>query len=274
MTFAYERPKTADDLVTSLAQAGGRASILAGGTDLLVQLRNRLVSPEIVLDIKGIAELTQVHHYDDGRVSLGGAVVMNRIADDQRLGPICTGMAQAARQIASFAIRNRATLAGNIANASPCADTVPVLCVLGATIELRSKTGTRHLAVSDFIRGVRATVRRHDEFIYAVHIPTQSAATRTLFRKRTRNRGHDLALANAAILRDPDTKRLRVAIGSCSPVPVLVVLDDLFASMDIEEACRRASAAILPISDVRASAEYRKDMTAMLVRGLMQDVCV
>ena len=272
MNFAYEKPKTADALAALLTEGGSQASLLAGGTDLLGQLRARLLEPKVVIDIKGVQELSVLAHHGDGSATVGAAVVANRVVDDKRFQGPMAALPMAAGRIATYAIRNRATIAGNIANASPCADSVPPLCVLGASIELRSSAGTRTLGMLDFIRGVRATVRRVDEYLAAIHIPAQGAGTRSLFRKHTRVRGHDLALANAAVLHDPERKRLRVAIGSCSPVPALVELDDLFDSLDGEEAARRAMAAILPISDVRASREYRIDMTGVLVRRLFADL--
>ena len=163
-------------------------------------------------------------------------------------------------------------MVGNIANASPCADSVPPLCVLDAEVELRAGTQARRLSLPDFIRGVRATVRKKNEYVAAVHIPAQPKGTRTFFRKHQRVRGHDLALANAALVHDPERKRLRVTIGSCSPAPVMVDLDDLFDSLDPDVAAARCMKAILPISDVRASAEYRTDMTGVLVRRLLSDL--
>jgi carbon-monoxide dehydrogenase medium subunit len=272
MNFAYEKPRTAEALAKLLAEVGPQASLLAGGTDLLVQLRGRLIDPKIVIDLKGVEELHQLTYGADGSVSIGAAVTMNRIVDDARMRFALSALPQAISEIATFAIRNRATVAGNIANASPCADSVPALVVLGARVELRSAAGSRKMLLTEFIKHVRATARRPDEYLSAIHIPAASKGTKTFFRKRQRVRGHDLALANSALLCDSDTKRLRVAIGSCSPAPVLLELDDLYGSLDGEEAARRAMAAISPISDVRSSAEYRTDMTGVLVRRLFADL--
>lgn len=272
MNFAYEKPTTAQALSRLLEQGGAGASLLAGGTDLLVQLRGRLIEPKLVIDLKGVEELSRLDHHDDGSVTIGATVTANRVIDDKRLSGAMAALPHACSHIAAFAIRNRATIAGNIANASPCADSVPPLCVLDAEVELRTIIATRRLSLSAFIRGVRATVRAKNEYIAAIHVPAQPKGTRSFFRKHQRVRGHDLALANAALLHDPERKRLRVAIGSCSPAPVVVVLDDLFESLDAQEAARRCMAAIIPISDVRASAEYRTDMTGVLVRRLFDDL--
>jgi carbon-monoxide dehydrogenase medium subunit len=272
MNFAYEKPTTLDTLLALLSEHGSRACLLAGGTDLIVRLRARMMSPELVIDVKGVESLHTLDHAADGSVVVGAAVVANRIVDDQRFRRAHQGLAQASAQIATYAIRNRATIAGNIANASPCADSVPPLCVMGAEVEVASKRGVRKLTLPDYIKGVRNTVRRPDELISYIRIPALGQGTRTFFRKHQRVRGHDLALANAALLHDPERKRLRVAIGSCSPAPVVLDLDDLFGSLDAGEAARRAMAAITPISDVRASAEYRTDMTGVLVRRLFADL--
>lgn len=272
MSFEYQKPKTADALAQLLAQAGTRACLLAGGTDLLVQLRSRTISPELIVDIKAVEELAALQHLEGGGVLIGAAVPVNRIYDNARLRPAMAGLCDACGHIATYAIRNRATVTGNVANASPCADTVPALCVLDAVVQLRSQTGARELPVQDFILGVRRTARRPDEYVEAIVVPAPAAGTRTFFRKRQRIRGHDLALVNAALLHDPQRKRLRLAIGSCSPAPIVLQLDDLIGSLDAEEAARRAMEAIAPINDVRASAEYRTDMTGVLVRRLFDDL--
>ncbi len=271
MSFAYEKPKTTEALSGLLDRAGSGAALLAGGTDLLGQLRGRLLEPEVVVDLKGIEELSLIEHHGDGGVSIGATVIANRIIEDTWFEGPLAALPTACANIATFAIRNRATVAGNIANASPCADTVPPLCILEAEVELRSGSGSRRLSLPELIRGVRATVRENNEYVAAIHVPAPSKSARTFFRKHQRVRGHDLALANAALLHDPERRRLRVAIGSCSPAPVIVDLDDLFDTMDDQAAARRCMDAILPISDVRASAEYRTAMTGVLVRRLFSD---
>lgn len=272
MDFQYETPDSINALSKLLDQFGPRGALLAGGTDLLVQLRARIVAPAMVIDIKQVPELSRIEHHEDGSVSIGASVSLSRIIDDAQLRKRCRALTQSCEQIATQAIRNRATIAGNIANASPCADSVPSLCVLSAKVELTSTEGTRQLSVPAFISGVRATVRKTNEFISKIHIPPHNASVRSFFRKLQRVRGHDLALANAAVMHDPHNKRLIVTIGSCSPVPVVVELDDLCESLDADEAAERCMKAILPISDVRASAQYRTDMTGVLVRRLFSDL--
>ena len=272
MSFQFERPTTTEALGALLEQAGATASLLAGGTDLLVLLRSRKIQPTVVIDIKRIEELGRLVHHDDGSVTMGATVTCNRVIDDARFQGAMAALPAAASEIANYTIRNRATVVGNVANASPAADMVPALCVLDAQVELNSVQGTRSMSILDYLQGVRKTAARDDEYVSALHIPAPGKGTRTAFRKRKRVKGHDLALTNAAIIRDPERKHLAVCIGACAPVPVMVDLDDMFDEPDAERAAERAMKAIRPIDDVRASAEYRTDMTGVLVRRLFADL--
>jgi carbon-monoxide dehydrogenase medium subunit len=265
----YERPNTIDGVVTLLSEHGN-ASLMAGGTDLLAQIRSRMIRPRLLVDVKGVEELQRLEQTDDG-LSVGAAVILNRILEE-RAEPELEALVQAVSHLASYPIRNRATLVGNVTNASPCADTVPPLCVMGASVELRGPQGTRQIPVSEFITGNRETRRAADEVATRVVVPPLPKGAWSGFLKRKRVRGHDLALASAALLRDPERRRLRLAVGSCTPQPCLVELDDMYDRPDAEEANRRVQGGIKPIDDVRASIEYRRDMVAVMVRRLLAEM--
>jgi len=274
-TFDYDRPDTTAGLVARLAEraAGGAdagtggVAILAGGTDLLAQIRSRALKPALVLDVKGVEELQQLQATDEG-LSIGAGVILNRLIEEHEITGGYAALLDAVRDLASYPIRNRATLVGNVANASPCADTVPPLCVLGAEVELQGPDGPRRVPVQEFITGNRETRRRPDELVTRVVVPPPARGTWSGCSKRKRVKGHDLALASAALLRDPGRRSLRLAVGSCSPAPALLVLDEMFERPDVEEAVRRTLDTIHPIDDVRASIEYRRDMVALMVRRL------
>jgi len=270
-SFLYERPKTRSALIGRLAEADGKARLLAGGTDLLAQLRSRLVRPQLVLDLKGIEELHHLQASAEG-LSIGAAVILNRLLEQPELTGSYRALTQAVSDLASYNIRNRATLVGNVTNASPCADSVPPLCVMDGRVEIDGPAGARQELVKDFITGVREVRLAKGELVTRLIVPPLSPATWTGFAKRKRVRGHDLALCNAALLRDPETKRLRLSIGSCNPRPVLLDLDAMFAKPDLGEAVRRAQEQIQPIDDVRASREYRREMVAVMVRRLFADL--
>ena len=266
-SFAYHRPTTVDAVVDRLQQSAGNVAILAGGTDLIPQLRSRLVQPAMVLDIKGVNELSSLEHTEQG-LSIGATVVLNRLLEQQPAAAGYGALVQAVAQLASYPIRNRATLVGNVSNASPCADSVPPLCVLGAEVELRGPQGARRLPVQQFIVGNRETQLAPGELVARVVVPPPGEGSWSGFIKRKRVRGHDLALASVALLRDPAHRQLRLAVGSCSAVPTVLDLDAMFDAPDAQLAAQEAMQVISPIDDVRASIEYRRDMVGLMARRL------
>jgi carbon-monoxide dehydrogenase medium subunit len=267
-SFNYERPKTKENIVAALAEGGGQVRLLAGGTDLLTQIRSRLIQPELLVDVKGAEELNHLTWGSEG-LSVGAAVILNRIIEEKKHDADgYAALYEAISDLASYALRNRATLVGNVTNASPCADTVPPLCVMDAEVEIYGLSGTRRLPIGQFIAGVRKVQLQPSEMVTRVLVPRPRPGTWSGFAKRKRVKGHDLALANVALLRDPERQRLRLSIGSCNPTPVLINLDDMFQQPDSRSAIQRAQALICPIDDVRASQEYRRDMVAMMVRHL------
>jgi CO/xanthine dehydrogenase FAD-binding subunit len=267
--FQYEKPQTTEALVGRLAEFNGRARLLAGGTDLVGQIRARLAKPRLVLDLKGVEELHRLEA-GAGGLSIGAAVILNRLLEERALSPY-RALVQAVADLASYTIRNRATLVGNVTNASPCADSVPPLCVLGARVEVAGPTGSHELPLEQFITGVREVRLGRGELVTRVLVPPPAPGTWSGFAKRKRVKGHDLALANVALLRDPERKQLRLAVGSCNPTPVVLDLDEMFARPDADEAARRAQELVHPIDDVRASIEYRRDMVGVMVRRLLAE---
>jgi carbon-monoxide dehydrogenase medium subunit len=271
-SFSYEKPGSTAGIVARLVEAGGTARLLAGGTDLIGQIRSRLLKPAVVIDVKGAAELGRLEASQDG-LRIGAAVILNRLLEEPAVveGPY-RALTGAVAELASYNIRNRATLVGNVTNASPCADSVPPLCVLEARAELEGPGGKRELPVLELICGVRETRLAPGELVTGIRVPAPAPGTWSGFLKRKRVRGHDLAIANVALLRDPERKRLRLSVGSCSPVPVLLELDEMFARPDVESAVALALEKVRPIDDVRASIEYRRAMVAMMVRRLFAEL--
>ena len=267
-TYRYRRPDTVAQAVQMLAEAPGLSRVLAGGTDLLTQLRSGLARPSQVVDIKGIAELHRLEADDNG-LFIGAAVFFNRVIEQREVTGPYNALVEAAGELASYQIRNRATVAGNVANASPCADSVPPLCVLGGQVHIAGPDGTRATPVDKFIVGNREVTLSDGEFVTGLFVPRPGPKAFCGFAKRKRVKGHDLALANAALLWDPDAHALRLAVGSCTPKPAVVdlasMLDD---GLSVERAVELAQATINPIDDVRAGIDYRRDMVATMVRRL------
>ncbi len=270
--FRYERPGSVAQATALLAEAGGGARILAGGTDLMIALRTP-PAPEVLVDVKRIPELGEITWTPEGELVLGACVLVQRVADDERIRATFPALAEGAGAIGSLQVRSRATVAGNLANASPCMDTAPPLLVLGGRLRIAGAEGRREAPLANFFLGVKHTALGPGELVTAVVVPKPAPGLRSAFAKIKRVWGHDLALVNAAAAHDPTASVVRLAIGSCAVTPVLIpALPGVGASADPREVGERLAALALehiqPIDDLRASAEYRREMTALLCRRL------
>jgi len=273
MDMRYEKPASVAQACALLRDTKERAVVLAGGTDLLIKLRSRELSPALVVDLKGIAELAELRLGADGELRIGATVTMRKIYEDPRIIEQYPGLAEGALAVGSLQVRNRATVVGNLCNASPCMDTAPALLLLGARLRVVSHKGEREIPLEQFFLGVKKTQLAPGEICTAVIVPAAARRIRTAFDKIKRVRGHDLALVNAAAAYDPDARTLSAAVGSCG-ITVLSTrpIEGVTPGEGAEEIGRQLAAAALevvrPIDDVRASAEYRRDMTALLCRRL------
>ncbi|MBI4917388.1 MAG: FAD binding domain-containing protein [Acidobacteria bacterium] len=274
--FEYHAPRTPRE-VTELLLAHPGAALLAGGTDLLVDMRAGVVRPAVVLDLKRVEGLDECRFDGGGGPSfVGASVTLNRVAGEAGAPDF---LREAAVSVGTHQVRNRATLAGNLCHASPAADTAPPLLALGASVRVRRTDGGEATVPLDgFFAGVKRTALGPGEWVLGVEIPPRAAVSRGRFRKRQRVRGHDLAVVNAAACACPDAGTLRLAVGACAPVPLVFALDDLLPSRGaagapwIEAAWARVAAALRPISDNRGSAEYRTDMAKRFVTGMLAEL--
>ncbi|MFH1842339.1 MAG: xanthine dehydrogenase family protein subunit M [bacterium] len=273
----YEKPASVAEAVRLLAAEPGRAAALAGGTDLMVAMRAGRATgqcPELLVDLKGITELERITWTEDGTLRIGACVRIQDLAGDARIQQTFPALAEAAGNIGSLQVRHRATVGGNLGNASPCADTAPPLLVLAARLVVAGDRQSREIPLDQFFQGVKQVALTPGEIIIEVVVPPAPAGLRTGFGKVKRIRGHDLALVNAAAAWVPGSAEVKLALGSVAPTPMLVPgLDNAGAGNPSatelgERLAAAALAATAPIDDVRASAEYRRDMIAMLCRRL------
>ncbi len=267
--FDYVRPRSPEDACRLLAETED-ARILAGGTDLLVEIRNGLRSPALLIDIKGIDEFSHLD-IDGPEWGIGATVPLNILVEHRAIRDRLPALADAAASIGTYQLRNRATLAGNLCNASPAADSAPVLLSLGATVTVAGPSGRRTVPVSDLFTGVKRTSLAPGEIVTAIRIPPPPQDARNAFLKQQRIRGHDLAVVNVGGTYEPETKTLRVSVGSCAPTPILLDAVEASGSPDeiVDRVIRLAEAATSPISDVRASAAYRRAVLPVLLRRLV-----
>ena len=282
--FEYLRPKSLGEALELKAKYGGDAMILAGGTDLLVDIRMRAKKPKYVIDIKGIKELSELKYVEGRGLEIGSAVTLSEIERSKVVKEKFHVLWDAVRQLADFPLRTRATLAGNIANASPASDSAPALLVLGAEVELSSTRGTRKLPIKKFFKWVKQTYMEPDEMITRIFVPEPPRDSRGMYLKFTRISVEDLSVVGIAGLaanpKEPEKRIVRLAYASVAPTPVLVEeVEEIFNhDKPVKELIREAVEAVKkktsPITDVRGTAEYRRHLiefgTAYLLNRLLE----
>jgi len=269
--FTYERPAHLDDAVALLAaNAPDGARVLAGGTDLIIRLRDGTLRPQVVVDVKRVAEIDDSIREVGDVLRIGARTTMTDIGADAHIRRDYTALAEGAAVVGSVQIRNRATLAGNICNASPAADTSPALLVFGAVVVVTGPAGERRVPLDAFFVRSGVTTLGPGELVASIELPKPTAARGSVHVRRTRRRGHDLASVTLSCVVEADGTT-RIAYGSLGPRPLLVtdssgVLADPSASDDAKLARLDelfADASPSPTS-MRASPEYRLAMLRVL----------
>ena len=269
--FRYIRPRTLDDVFRLLSAHGPAARLLAGGTDLLVRLRLGHVRAAVVVDLKGLDALRADVIEAGSSLRIGASTVMTDIVADPRVRRHFPALVESATVVGSVQIRNRATLAGNICNASPAADTAPALLAYGAVVNLISAGGPRRIALTEFFTGPGQTVMAGGEIVESIDLPVPSGAIGAAFGRITRRRGVDLATINLCCL-VTGSGESRFAYGAVGPRPFVVddasgMLADPAAPPDAREAAlARLLSYASPISDVRADRDYREAMLRVMSR--------
>ncbi|HEY8416899.1 MAG TPA: xanthine dehydrogenase family protein subunit M [Limnochordales bacterium] len=281
--FAYAAPRTVAEAVELLANAQGAARPLAGGTDLIPQLQEGRRRAGLVVDIKRIPELREVRWDPEAGLTIGAAVSCAQAARVPELRQHYPALHTACTLIGSIMIQHRATLAGNLANASPSADGIPPLIVHGAEAIVAGPAGTRHVAVEQVCTGPGQTCLAPGEFIVALHLPVPPPHTASHYVRFTPRNEMDIAVvgAGAAVTLDAATgvcRTVRIALGAVAPTPVRAAAAEEYLTgkpltdEHLAHAARLAVEAARPISDVRASAEYRLHLVEVLTRRALAAV--
>lgn len=266
--FSYLAPTTRQDLLAVLAENRSDTRILAGGTDLMANIRLGLVEPGRVVDLKRIAEHNRLSWSKSDGLFIGPGVTINQMLENPDVRKHFPALVKAGEVLASHQLRNRATVIGNLCNASPCADTAPPLLCLGALVTLASEKGEREIPLADFFIGVKRTRLEPTEYVSCIRVAPGMAGAKAGFAKLKRVKGHDLGVLSVCLLAKGDL--LRVAVGSAAPTPV--VAPDLAAKSKPDAIVAAALKAIAPIDDVRGSRDYRLFMTETYIRRLHQEV--
>lgn len=272
--FEYFKPHNLSEAVQFLERESN-SYVLAGGTDLMILLRRNLINAEHIVDIKSLPETAAFDYVEGTGLTIGAAVVVNRVVDSEVVKVKYPALNQAAASLASYQLRNRATVVGNICNASPGADLPPSLLVYEAVVNIAGPQGVRQVPLHQFFTGVKRTVLQPGELVVSVQLPEPGEGDKSIYLRQARLKGHDLATVGVASRIKPDGK---VAIGICAVAPTplrLFALEDKInarglSQESIEWAADEIKEHIRPISDVRSSAAYRLQMaSALLKRGLL-----
>jgi CO/xanthine dehydrogenase FAD-binding subunit len=274
--FDYVQPSSIDEALSLLAKYNGDAKLIAGGTDLLPKMKRREITPPAyVIDLKGIRGLNYIEYDEEKGLSLGALTTIHAIETSPVIQHKCNILAQAAYTMAAPQVRNRATLAGNICNAVPSADSVPPLLVLEAKLKVVSQKGERILLIEDFFTGPNETVLTGGEILAEILIPPVPSNGRGIYLKLSPKRSMDLATVGVAALvinEDGYCKDMRIALGAVAPTPIRakkaegILRGQRFSDDLIERTVQTAAEESRPIDDHRASAQYRREMVQALVR--------
>lgn len=268
--FAYARPETIDEALALLAGHEGEVRILAGGTDLVPWLRDDLITPDLVVDIKrlpGLGDLDVV----DGALRIGALVTFADLVASPLIAKFLPMLGEAAGTVGSVGIRHRATLVGNICSAVPSCDSGPPLLVHEAMVHVIGSEGGRVVPIREWFLGPKQTVLDRGELVAHVTVPIPPVPRGAAFVRLSRYAGEDLAQASVAVLSLPEGE-WRVAFGALAPTPVRAPAVEAALSGRqandgaIADALRLVPDAIAPITDMRASKEYRMAMAGVMLR--------
>lgn len=273
--FAYHRPATLDEAVGLLMADEGGIRPLAGGTDLSVGIRHRHIRPRAVVDLKSIPALAPAIQHAEDCTAISALSVMTDLEEDERIAGRFPALVEAAAVVGSVQIRNRATLVGNLCNASPAADTPPVLIALGASVVVWGPRGERLLPMHDFIAGYRRTSLRAGELVTGVRIPVPRRRAGSKFLKLGRRRALEISVACAAasveLADDGTIAAAGIGVGSVAPCTMRarraeeMLVGERPGPGLLAAAGEAALEVCSPIDDVRGSGEYRRAMLPVLV---------
>ena len=279
--FDLLRPQTLPEALAMLAEQAPDVMPLAGGTNVIIELRDGHSYPKRLMDVSKLRELHGIRR-EDGHIVIGGGTTLAELLTHPLIVEHGLPLQQAAAKLGNPLVRNRATVAGNLVNASPAADTAPPLMALGAEVELTSQASSRRVPLDEFMVGVNETLLRPDELVTAIHWPVPPARSAAGFYKIGLRKADACSVINAAVMVVWDEsgrcQQARIAIGAAAPKPVRAseaeaalqgqpLTDDVIA-----EAAHLAARVTQPIDDIRGTSAYRRRMAEVIVRRLLTSI--
>ncbi len=280
MGFEYYEPTTLSEALEVLAHEGEAGAPLAGGTDLLLQLRRGARSYRSVINIKYVPGLDGIQWDDHDGLTFGALATFRAIETDATVGSKYPALTEAARVVAGVQLRNLATIGGNLGNASPSADSVPPLVALRATATIASSDGERTLPVEQCLTGPGTTVLQPGEIFTAIHIPSPTPGQGSAYARFGPRSAMDIGIASVAVSVTVDSdgrcSNARISCGAVSPVPMRATEAEatleggLLTDALCGHAGELAANAVQPITDIRGTAEYRRALVEVLTKRMVQ----
>jgi carbon-monoxide dehydrogenase medium subunit len=271
----YLAPETLDEAIKAFASAGSAGRILAGGTDLLVQMRSGVVKPGVIVDIKKITELTAIEQTADGGFRIGAAVPGAVLAEHPRFGKAWPGLLEAINLIGSTQVQGRASAGGNLCNGSPAGDSVPALVAAGAIATLQGPNGRREIKVEDVPAGPGRTNLLPGEILVSFTLPARSKGSSDAYLRMIPRTEMDIAVVGVGVsltLKDGVCTAARVGLGAVAPTVLLVeaaakaLIGSKLDDAALNAAAAACSAACRPIDDKRGTIVYRTKVAGVLLK--------
>lgn len=281
--FDYVRPDSYIEASRFLAEHSGEAIPFMGGTDIFVRMRDGFIKQKYLVDVKGLDGANEIRFDPEAGLTLGAAVNMNRVISSPTIQKVYPLLCEAAHTVASYQLRTRATIAGNLCNASPAGDTTGACIVLDGSLIIHGIDGIRTEPLKTFFLGPGKTKLRTGDIVQAIQFPIPPSGYTARYYKLGRNAAGDLAIVGVTVLGYPDNTarsgcRFRIALASVAPVPFVpveaerILADESLTEANIAKAAQAAMDACTPIDDVRGSARYRKYMVRNLAEKLVREV--
>ena len=271
----YLAPGTLDEAVGAFAAAGGDARILAGGTDLLVQMRTGMVRPSLIVDIKKIPEMTRIEETADGGFRVGAAVSGAVLAEHPRFGKVWPGVLESINLIGSTQIQGRASAGGNLCNGSPAGDIVPAMIAAGAIVTVQGPDGRRQMPVEDVPAGPGRTNLAPGEILVSFTLPPRPPGSGDAYLRMIPRTEMDIAVVGCGVsltLEDGVCTAVRVGLGAVAPTVLLVeaaadaLIGTRLDTADLDAAAAACRAACNPIDDKRGTVDYRTKVAGVLLK--------
>jgi carbon-monoxide dehydrogenase medium subunit len=277
----YAAPRTLDEAISLLRSGGDTARVLAGGTDVIVQAREHRRNISLMVDVKHVAELSELTFTGDGGLKVGAAVPCQTIYSDERVRREFPALVDSASLIGGIQIQSRASLGGNLCNSSPAADSIPTLIVLGGVCQIAGPNGRREVPVEQFCTGPGRNVLQPGELLVSITFPTPQPKSGAAFQRFIPRNEMDIAVVNCAVAVQLDgsgqrIESARLSLGAVAPTPLLVeAAGQALAGQPVgaeayEKAAEVARQAASPITDMRGSIPQRRHLAGVLAKRVLE----